>query len=228
VAGHAGLPLFLTDSFFRSEAQGLAEFERSIAGRARIAYELASGQNPFPNEPPATPLNPCGELGVNLSGPPWGSCVLHPVAVCGGMDTSSTMQGERRAVNAQVSSTAWTMFGPWIFFNRPHARLPAPSIAPYDRLYLSILADLASGADVTLSVRCETVDLITGDVIALNEDDATVSTTEGAKFGAGSTAYFDGLGNGHVAIRAQFKHSGSGQSVSINAVSLLNVVKRSH
>jgi hypothetical protein len=163
-----------------------------------------------------------------MSGPPWGSTFLRPVAVCGGMGASSTMQGERMAVNDGVLDTAWTTFGPWVFWNRPHAVLPGPLLAPYDRLYLSCRAVVASGGDVTLSVRCSTIDLSSGDVIAQSTATTTVTTTEANEFGAGTDAFFGALGSGHVACVAEFKHNGSGQTVNIPAVSLLCTVKRSH
>lgn len=69
----------LTDAEARSMAPARARrLATSIAGRARVLYELALGTPAF-DDGGATPINPQGSLGVDRSGPPWGDAHLHPV-----------------------------------------------------------------------------------------------------------------------------------------------------
>lgn len=81
----------LANEAFRSEAVAHTEVIRSLAGRTRYLYELISGHVPVSaDDQPASPRNPDGELGLNFSGPPWGSAKLVPIAWIGGLKDGGT------------------------------------------------------------------------------------------------------------------------------------------
>lgn len=73
-----------------SLATASANVIRSIVGRTRYLYELVSGESGDDDDPPVTPRNPSGGIGVNLSGPPWGAAVRHTVWMTGGIVDSTT------------------------------------------------------------------------------------------------------------------------------------------
>jgi hypothetical protein len=221
VAKVGGPVRYLADSAFRSESVLYAEAMRSLASRTALAQELSSGA--AAGSRPIAGYNPQGTLGIDLSGPPWGSAILHPVATAGGRNTTSGTTGERHVVEGIYDTEK--VVGPWMFWNRPHARLPYPSVAPYSRLFLGFTAYLASGGNQTLTIRFITVDPETDEPIDENEEDFTISTTETAFLS--STGYFGGLRGGTQAVRIGFVHTGTVQAF-ITSMSIFQMVKRSH
>lgn len=145
----------LPDSAFRSQAPANGRVLRSLAGRARARYEKATGFNPIAREPPATTRNPQNKLGHDHSGPPWGPCMLHPVAYYGGLWATSGMQGERIPTQvSEITASDPREVKAWMFWVPPFDALPAPLIAPRGRLFLYVLARTNTGTStltVTLS-----------------------------------------------------------------------------
>ncbi|MEK9724250.1 MAG: hypothetical protein VW405_12330 [Rhodospirillaceae bacterium] len=222
---HVTGPLrFLADDEFVSESVLRHEAVQSLSSRARAAYELAAGSTPFARERPASGFNPQGAIGVDLSGPPWGSAILHPVAWKNGRPPNGGVTGER-SITDNVSDEEITI-GPWIFWNRPHATLRYPSVAPYSRLFLGFRAAMASGGGETLTVTCRTLSPQTGNVLEERSEDFSVTTTD-TRY-TSSTAYFAGCGSGHVAVSVGFKTTSTSVLCSIYMMSICQMVKRSH
>ncbi|MEK9665504.1 MAG: hypothetical protein VW082_12900, partial [Candidatus Nanopelagicales bacterium] len=122
--------------------------------------------------------------------------------------------------------TEWVSIPPWVFWNRPHATLPTPAIAPYGKLYLYFRAKIDAGVGVTLSLRYQTLSTRTGDVIYESTDSASLTTTS-TSFLAGEG--FFALASGWCAVRILAKtNAAAGQVGSITSASLCNIVKRSH
>lgn len=149
--------LLLPPSAVRSESPCRAEVMRSLAGRAAELYELALGESCQSGSQPITRPNPQGLTGWDLSGPPWGSALLHPVAWFAGRQPN-TAQVIAPDIADQTERLFGGVAGPalirWPIYIRAFDALPAPSIAPYGRLTLAIRTHRVSGASLpTATVR---------------------------------------------------------------------------
>lgn len=223
---HVGGPVrFLADTAFESMRELYAETLQSIAGRTRLAYELAVGLPAFPREGAISQPNPQGRTGVDLSGPPYGSAVWHPVAWGGGMDNAASLAGEQPICDT-IKATDRTL-GPWLFWNRPHSELPTPYVAPYSRLFLLLRARLASGAvSSTLTVKMRVHSVSTGQVMTETSQAFTVSASTYATFQS-TTGYFSGCPSGPCAVTVTLKRNGS-VNLILGSWSICNMRKRSH
>lgn len=220
VIGHASLNFPLRDTRFVSEARGNNDVAQSIAGRARALYELLAGTNPFPDEQPATTRNPQRNLGHDHSGPPWGSAFLHPVAWWVGQKAATaTLQQPAGLFDDLAESSPKS--ASFTFWNRPHATLPQPRIAPYSRLFLYIVAHRPT-TNAALGVRVESV---RADGSVEFETDS-ITVTGATPAGYVSTAYLRAHG-GRNRARIQFT-AGDANTPSVTAWALCNVVKRTH
>lgn len=85
----------LTQSQVKTYAPAHAVIAESLAGRVRYLYELATGKAAVADDGIVTPPNPQGLAGVDRSGPPWGDALTHPLWVWEGLETSSTVYGEK-------------------------------------------------------------------------------------------------------------------------------------
>lgn len=138
--------LRLPAASFTSQAPAYAETARSLAGRATELYELASGQSSATGEPPVTPPNPQGRTGWDLSGPPWGSALYHPVAGWSGRSsTANLIQPDTSAANDFWYTANRSAVISLRFWNRPHERLQPTAIAPLSRLYWFVRSTRISG-----------------------------------------------------------------------------------
>lgn len=140
----------LTDADVRSRSPGYARVLQSLAGRIRALYELVTGHSVDDDEPPCTPRNPQGLLGVDFSGPPWGSAWRHPMLVAGGMKPdTSTWEGHQTYGSVVEGARLIVPVRLWVRGFEP------TELAPYARGYptLSLYQDVA-GAGFTVIVRC--------------------------------------------------------------------------
>lgn len=149
--------MLLPPAAVRSEAPARAELMRSLAGRAAELYELALGESCLDNSPPVTAPNPQGLTGWDLSGPPWGSAVLHPVAWFSGRSPNTAVclsPDHADQVERQFGGATGPAHVRFPFYLRPFDSLPDPSIAPYARLALALRSYRISGATTpTATVR---------------------------------------------------------------------------
>lgn len=91
-------------SLLASETRSLApavadRLAESIVGRARLMWEMATGDNPV-NDEGGTRRNPQGKRGVDRSGGPWGDALEHPLWA---------YESE-----ASLSAVVWGRQFPWI------------------------------------------------------------------------------------------------------------------
>jgi hypothetical protein len=154
-----GLDLFLPNDKVGSLVPARADIPRMLAGRARALNELVDGVTMVAGEAPCIPPNPQGLLGIDFSGPPWGSAWRHPIAWGGGRTTEETgWQGPddhsplRHTAGDPAASLRWRIR------NRPHATLPDGYLAPYGSVALLVRARVTSGT-ATLTVRIIVDDL---------------------------------------------------------------------
>lgn len=223
IIGHASSGASDPDSIFKSEAVSKNDIPRSIAGRARVAYELAAGENPFPNEPPAAPLNPQGNVGHDHSGPPFGSAFLHPVVwwTWQKLDATNLQQPGNPLDSIGVAVKQQT--APFVFWNRPHSKLPIESgrIAPYSRLFLYVVAH-HKGSTSNLGIRLQVLDATSG---LLSDELDTISVASATPTGF-VTAAFANVFPGRNICRLQFTPATF--SLSVTAWALCQTRKRAH
>lgn len=232
IIGHAGEEYILRDSAFKSEAAGKNDIARSLAGRARVVYELARGVNPFSGEPPATGKNPQGKHGHDHSGPPWGSAFLHPVAWWSSQKADATNLQQPKGPNLPPKSvsvgSAVVRFGPWVIWNRPHASIirSQHQVAPYSRLFLRVIAHRGAAGNQTLNATLSVINPIDGTATP-NDDSVTVTsaTPAGYLFSTG----FLTVGGGRNIIQIEFSSPASAANgVTIDAIALCQIKKRFH
>jgi hypothetical protein len=235
INGHASSAFyFLADSAFKSEALAHASIPVSLAGRARGLYELSAGTNPFPNESPATPFNPQGNLGHDHSGPPWGSAFLHPIATFSGKANNAgslqQIDGAQPVVQP-ASSALQKSIGPWVIGNRLFAKIPPPSgstagnLAPYSRGLVRGVAHRTGAGTVTLSVTLVTLDYKGHQVSSMSSSVSLSSSSETA-FSI-DDAWFP-LVPGRNALRMDFSCSSASAGIVVDAIGVYQTVKRSH
>lgn len=197
-----------------TNAEARASTVRMIAGLSRYTYEMLTGRAATNGEPRCIPKNPQGEYGIDLSGPPYGSAVLHPLWTMGGMVASADVVGEKTC--AIITSTASKAFAAK-FWVRPFCQYAS---APYSRGYFAGL-----GACTALTNRAFTVKLFTtGNGAAFRTQSYTAATTADQAFDVGG-AWVDLVpGWNSVTILCETASAG----VSISGMSINQIVKRRH
>jgi len=169
--------LYLTNAATRGHAPAYSETAQSLVGRPRVAWELAHGASAVPGETPSIPLNPQGQYGVDMSGPPFGPCLLMHVASFG-LNPDGNAITPLHPWNAINSSSPRRQGDfPIRFFNRFHAKRE-DGLAPLQRLFVMVRRSATSGGNTNLLWRIEsrtTGDLKTG-TISVVADTATNTT----------------------------------------------------
>lgn len=219
----------LPDTAFQSEKPALTKVIKSLAGRARHLYELAAGVNPVDDEPPASSFNPQGKLGHDHSGPPWGSCFLHPITYAAGVANSTSITAPAPIVSALDEATKTLA---WAFWHRPFASFPQVSarVPPYSRLYPRFVAFLSSGASSTLILRVRARNPMNRTDIAdtswHEESFSVTSTSEQTKIATAGGDCFLPAVPGYNFVEMEFE--ATGDPVNVSSFSLCNIVKRTH
>jgi hypothetical protein len=139
----------LTDDRTKSKAEARALVLQSLAGRARIAAELIMGRSIVAGEDAAIPANPCNDLGVNMSGPPWGSAWIAPHIGTGGITPDTGNFLGQRLLGSFVTGSPWT-YAIRHFVQRHESY----QNAPLSRLRPVIRAACASGGPVSVTWTC--------------------------------------------------------------------------
>lgn len=219
----------MPDSQLRSEARGGVEIIRQVAGKALALFELTAGK-PAIDGQRFTPLNPQGEVGVDLSGPPWGSAHRHPIAWWSWLPNDTDVQQPARDPSTSFFSGILIPLvlrcSVWV---RPHAPSSGSFIAPYSRGYLWVRGHRASGA-VAASLAVRARNLTMGQDFQTEQTASSVTTTASttaANLFAGTTAYVD-LVPGRNDIALTFLCETAACSINLDAVALLQVEKRGH
>ena len=211
-----GSSIPLTDNQACSLAPARAEVIQSLTGNTAQLYELATGSKA--GDRAVTPLNPQGELGVDLSGPPWGSCLLTPIWTMSGKKPNTAEAYGRRTICTVSSTSTQAWMNP--IFVRPHAEF-ASGIAPLSAAQLAFIAYLSAAGSVTLSLTWQNY--------TIGDDEQTTtftvnSTSETTFLMAAGTRIR--LVGGINRIGWKFSSSASSPTVSIASMSLNVGVKR--
>lgn len=204
------------DSAGRSKADARALILQSLAGRARIAAELIMGRSIVDGEDAAVPRNPNGDIGVNMSCPPWGSAWLAPHGGAGGIkpDTGNWI-GQRRLGEVVTDKPFELKIR---YYMQPFDLAP---LVPWSRLRPIIRAYTASGGPISIDVTCTRAD---------NEErtrTATFSVTNTNEQTLEDADLFWDVrpGMNRFLLRVS---SASATLVYFSGLSLDNVAKRSH
>lgn len=141
------------DSATKSKAKADVLVLRSIAGRLRVAWELATGAQTVDGEGYCIGKNPSGDYGCNASGPPWGPAFISAYAGRGGMKADTTnWLGQKNATPPIVAGTDEAARPlPMRFWVQPYDLLG--SRTPLFRLYPIIVMHCVSGGPVSVVVR---------------------------------------------------------------------------
>jgi hypothetical protein len=194
---------------------------RTLAGRTRWLEEMTSGKSAVDDEEPFAGTNPQGLVGVDLSGPPFGSAVLHPIAWYSGILSAAVIAPPGPLDS--IPSDGKGVLSPWRIWVRPHAQLPSPSAAPYSRGFVALRAHRVGGLNGTVTVTAR----------QLGADPSTIKTATFTVTGAEdvvalSSAFWVPLLPGSNDVEITVSHSIGSALVTIDSLMIYNGVKRSH
>ena len=214
----------LTDAQVRSLARADAYMIRTLAGRTRWLEEMTSGKSAVDDEEAFAGSNPQGLIGVDLSGPPFGSAVLHPIAWYSGILNANVI-APPGPLDSIPSSTlnGKGVISPWRIWVRPHAKLPSPSVAPYSRGLVMLRAHRVGGVNGTVTVSARQLG---ADPSETKTGTFTVTATEDP-FVLASTFWVP-FKPGVNDIELTVEHSITGALVTIDSLVIYNGQKRSH
>lgn len=213
----------LDDDAFKAHSPALSDVIRSLAGRARQLYELATGH--VPDDERTTARNPQGRVGVDLSGPPWGSAMRHPIAWMGDRDEGSTGVQQVAPV-ITLAAGASTTIGPWRVWNRPHARPQGGSaVAPYSRGFLNVEAKRTSGSSTSDMIVTAWEE---GDQGRARSEPFTLADSSSIQsVDVGASGAWIPLSSGWTTIFMRIENN-SPNSVAICSIVINQIAKRSH
>lgn len=214
---------YLPDSSVRSHAPARAEIVQALAGKARVLAELATGAPVADGEGLATALNPQGLIGIDFSGPPWGSALRCGVALMDGVVSAmpSLVQPPTRYA---IASGQRRTVGRWRVVNRQYAALPSPSIAPHSRARIMLGLYRSSGTGT-----------ITATVTARNHwlaQDGTTSSDVATVASIAAADIYDGgfirLRPGANEISIEITHDDASKVLEVFSIGLIVDEKRSY
>lgn len=156
----------LSDDDTKTRAPGLAAIIKSLVGRAAVLRELSTGSVVNADGTPIFRRNPCGRVGVDLSGPPWGAAKRHPLLVLGGRTHPDG--GQDVAAFTSVRDVTLDLE----CYVRPFA--PGPSV-PYSRGYFAFSWQQSSGVSQVVTV---TVGRGTAEVDSVNVALGPITTVQ--------------------------------------------------
>lgn len=214
-----------TDAVGKSKAVANAyPVLQSLAGRVRMLGELVMGASMVDGERALTARNPDGQLGVNFSGPPWGSAWRTPVFTFGGRRPITVGAGDWEG--HRIVATAYASDGEVIIPIRYWCRgYAAQNAAPYSRVYPVIRAyQGVGGASFDVTVKCRT--LLGASVDSRSEVFSLTSTTD-ATYVFSSALYWD-VAPGRNLLEFVVSTAYASDSVRIASLTGNQIAKRSH
>ncbi len=219
----------LTDLQTASLATAGADVIRSIVGRTRYLYEMVAGRSGVSGEEAIAPRNPCGDIGVNLSGPPWGPALRHTVWCTGGIQETSTTVSRPPCLVTGIILTQYVSLYQSLqvrFFMRRYSNwVRDTKIAPYSRLQLSYCAHSGSG---TPTLTIEKADSLINNA----SNDQYFSTVDSRAITTSSTHYVASeLIRGRPGwneMTFRFSSSSTATASTIVSMALHNVEKLEH
>lgn len=157
----------------RNNAPAQSEICQSLAGRARLVWETSHGASAVPDEPPAITRNPQGTVGVDMSGPPFGPCLLLPVALWHGKAES----GVSRSTPLDAIAGDVCSLPRWRVWNRAHATRE-DGTAPFQQLQLIWRGVCTAGAGVASNFEIVIVNRTRGTTTTITRSINTTTATQ--------------------------------------------------
>lgn len=220
MVSRVGEMLFLLDEQARSLVAARASpMARAMAGMTRFLLELAAGESAVPGEAPQAGTNPQGLVGADLSGPPWGPALRHPIASWSGQaaDGDVIEPTESRLVIVDFARMA-----PWPIWNRFHEVIDGVAV-PYSRGLVVLRAHKvgATSSDVDVAVRNLMVDE------EFNTTTISVTSTSEATFNLG-TSFFVPLLPGTNVVEFVFNAETDTAEIHIDSIDIYQGAKLEH
>lgn len=214
----------LATSQVKSLAPAAYEIARSMAGRVRYLYELATGASAVVGDGGATPLNPQGRLGIDHSGPPWGAAFQHPLWVIEGLPpiaaSSTEVFGESPILKLATQNQTLRLLAR--FYVRP---FQPTALAPYSRGYLTLSATRVGGAG-TATADVKIYDSNTADP-AVGVRSSTLTCTSSTVASNIAAEIYTQLEPGYCERLIEVKLTSS-TAMQIEYGSINQIVRRSH
>jgi hypothetical protein len=188
----------------------------SVVGRGAWLLELVNG-SAVQADAPATPINPQGKIGVDKSGPPWGSAHLHPLWCAEGGLSGSAVIGIAPLFELTTVGQFYRL--PADFFCRHFAK---GAKVPYSRAYLQMSATTITGGTATVDINIEnTNDSKTG--VAFTSAVSPTALTGTLPFS------YCKPGQNQVVIKVTLASmSGGSTGCRVTSMSLNQIVRNSH
>lgn len=207
------------DSDTKSKAKADAITIRSIVGRLRYAWELATGAQAIDGDGYGTPRNPSGDYGCNASGPPWGRTFLAPYAIKGGMQPDTTnWLGQKQVIHELKSPDGepFSLFVPircWVQgyeLGTIDGTFPLP---PLSRLYPVITMRTLAGGPINVTVTAVSAQWVSRSV-TFSVTNTSEETFEDAEL------WIDTQPGAVVPARLKFETSDNTNGIAVDRISL--------
>jgi hypothetical protein len=234
VVSRIGFTGAVPDATVRSEARGGVEIIHQLGGKARVNYERAAGVSAVDGEAPIAPSNPQGDgPGVDLSGPPFGSALRHPIFWWSWLgDDADVQQPTGDKVASFIGGLLLPAMLRFTVWNRPHAPTRDSSVykPPYSRALIVVRGHRTTGAGAAqLTGRARNVTMQeTFQVEQTGTAGATTSSTTETGLFFTSDGFFVRLLPGLNEIALTFLCTTVGHAIQLDAVAGLQTSKRGH
>ena len=208
---------------YRTESRASSGMIRSLAARTRYLEELTSGKSAVDDERPCTPPNPQGLTGIDLSGPPWGSAIWHPIFASTGINTASMQQPTQSLLlrDGLVSGIDIYASLRMRFWVRPFDRFRG-GVAPYSRGLIVVRSHGDAATATTVTVKAIGSGQPASQAQVGTYSNASTSTTSNVL-----SSWLD-LQPGDNNALLVFQKSGGAPTITIDSVTVYQGVKRSH
>jgi hypothetical protein len=205
---------FLYSGQANAHAGAKSEVGQSLAGRDRHLWEMAHGSSAVDDESAAVPLNPQGLVGIDMSGPPYGPCLLLPVAWWEGRSGAGVAPTNQwSAIDDDAASVDWPIY------NRPHVQR-LDGNAPLQKLALLWRGTASAGTSSVF--RCTVENLSNGTTTSF---DRTIYTTTATDYDEATLFPFEPEDNDIV---MSWQRISGTRTLEVNSLTFAVAVKRQH
>lgn len=210
---------FVNEGDVRNNAPAAAEVAMSIAGRSRLLWELAHGASAVPGEPPAIGPNPQGLIGVDWSGPPFGPCLLLPVACWQGRSGAAGVVAPSSTLSSIGLASASRRLPPWRVMNRHHVVRDDDS-GPLQQLGFLWRATATAGVSSSFGIIVK--NKTTGRAVAMTR---TINSSTVATY---LESVLVPMAPGANLIDIEFVRLSGDRTLTVESITLVVVAKRKH
>jgi hypothetical protein len=207
-------PFARPPSMSSAHAGAYSEIAQSLAGRDRHLWEMLHGASAVDGELAAVPSNPQGLVGIDMSGPPFGPCLLLPVAWWQGRSGAGVQPTNPWSAIADTAAAT-----PWRIWNRPHRRYP-DGTAPLSQLGLFWRGTASAGTSSVFRIQVKNRSNGTTTVI-----DRAINTTTSTQYPETTLFPFVPEAND---IEMSWQRLSGTRTLEVHSLMFAVVVKRRH